>query len=205
MKKQNISVLSLAKDSIIFNNPVFVQLLGTCPTLAITTTFKNGFSMGIAATLVLLFSNILISMLRNFISPKVRIASYVVIIAGLVTIVDLMIKAYFPAISQSLGLFIPLIVVNCIILARAESFAAFHNVFHSALDGLFTGVGFTFALCIISFVREFLGSGSIFGHRTLIRVFNPASLIVSPVGGFLALGFIIAAFNFALMKRRDKK
>jgi len=194
-------LLAVARDGLIYQNPTLVQLLGMCPTLAISTSLKNGVGMGLAATAVLLGSNIMISLLRKFIPQKVRIAAYIVIIAGFVTVIDMLMGAYLPELSKSLGVYIPLIVVNCIILARAEAFASSNNVLRSAFDGLFMGLGFTVALIALSSVREILGSGSIFGIDIATGVFPPALMIVLPPGGFLVLGFLIALMQKLLGKR----
>lgn len=187
------------KEGIITNNPTFVQLLGMCPTLATTTSVINALGMGAAVIVVLTFSNLFISLVRNIIPKQIRIASYIVIISGFVTAVELLIKAFFPAIDAALGLFIPLIVVNCIILARAEAFASKNKPIPSIIDGLATGIGFTFALTCIAFVRELLGTGKIFaaadgtGGITILGDWYPAaSIFLLPTGAFLTLGFIIA-------------
>ncbi len=187
-------------EGIFTNNPVLVQLIGMCPTLATTTSLKNGVGMGLAATAVLICSNVVISLLRKFIPSKVRIAAYITIIAGFVTAVDLLMQAYLPDLSKSLGLFIPLIVVNCIILARAEAFASKNKVLPSAVDGLSMGLGFTFALCILSIIREILGSGSILGIQLFGDNFQPMLMMILPAGGFLTLGFVIALFQKILKK-----
>ena len=199
------------KDGLLYKNPVFVQLLGMCSTLAITTSLFNGLGMGISVTIILICSNVLISALRKVIPSNIRIAAYIVIIAGFVTIVDLLLQAFLPDLSESLGVFIPLIVVNCIILGRAEAFASKNGVVASALDGLFQGIGYTVALVIMCVVRELLGSGT-FGGGILcggegIRILpegSPAMLMVMPVGGFLTLGFLIAGAQW-LVKRLDEK
>ncbi|MBQ7936213.1 MAG: electron transport complex subunit E [Clostridia bacterium] len=173
------------------DNPVLIQLLGMCPTLATSTTLINAIGMGLSATFVLICSNVLISLLRKFIPQKIRIAAYIVIIAGFVTLADMLLEAYFNSIYNALGVFIPLIVVNCIILARAESFASKNKVIPSFFDGLFMGLGFTFALAILGAVREILGSGTILGFK-LFGGIAPLSLFALPAGGFLGLGFLIA-------------
>lgn len=183
------------KNGVIENNPTLVQLLGMCPTLAITTTLFNALGMGAAATFVLICSNLVISLLRKIIPQKIRIAAYIVIIAGFVTMIDLLIQAFVPALSSSLGLFIPLIVVNCIILARAESFASKNKPLPSALDGLTMGIGFTAAISIVATVREILGSGTILGFP-LFGGAVPLTLLALPAGGFLVLGFTIAAVQY---------
>lgn len=182
------------REGLLDNNPVLVQLLGMCPTLATTTSLKNAFGMGLAATAVLICSNLFISLLRKFIPKQVRIAAYIVIISGFVTAVELLMRAYFYSLYQALGLFIPLIVVNCIILARAEAFASKNPPLPSIVDGVGMGLGFTFALALIATVRELLGSGSIFGYQILSeKIYSPMVIFVLPAGAFLTLGFIIAA------------
>lgn len=190
-------------EGVFTNNPVLVQLIGMCPTMAVTTSLQNGIGMGLAATAVLVCSNGVISLLRKFIPSKVRIAAYVTIIAGFVTAIDLLMQAYLPDLSKSLGLFIPLIVVNCIILARAEAFASKNKVVPSMVDGLAMGLGFTFALCILSTIREILGSGTILGFQILGESFQPALMMILPPGGFLTLGLVIAAFQKILKKKEE--
>lgn len=196
--------LQIIKDGIIFKNPTFIQLLGMCPTLAVTTSVLNGIGMGLSATFVLVFSNLFISLLRKFIPAKIRIASYIVIIAGFVTVVEMVMKAYMQSLSESLGLFIPLIVVNCIILARAESFASKNEPIASALDGLASGLGFTLALTVISAVRELLGNGTLLGYNIMGEAFSPALLIILPAGGFLVLGFLIALVQYIMQKGKGE-
>ena len=192
------------KDGLLTNNPVLSQLLGMCSTKAITTTLFNGIGMGLSVMVILICSNVVISLLRKVIPDKIRIAAYIVVIAGFVTMVDLLLKAYVPALSESLGVFIPLIVVNCIILGRAEAFASKHGVLASAADGLTQGIGYTAALVVMCIIREFLGSGTFgkgvfgagsFGATDGIRILPeqyPALLVILPVGGFLTLGCLIA-------------
>ena len=199
-KKKKTSYLNILKEGIITKNPTFIQLLGMCPTLAVTTTVANGIGMGLSATFVLICSNFFISVLRKFIPDRIRIASYIVIIAGFVSAVEMAIKAWLPDLASSLGLFIPLIVVNCIILARAEAFASKNAPLSSAMDGLACGIGFTLALTIISTVRELIGSGSIFGVNLLGPNYSPALIIILPAGGFLVLGFLIALVQFIMAK-----
>ena len=187
-------------EGIITNNPVLVQLIGMCPTLATSTSLENGLGMGLAATAVLICSNVMVSILRKIIPQKIRIASYVVIISGFVTAIEMLMKAYLPDLADSLGLFIPLIVVNCIILARAEAFASKNGPVESAVDGLSMGLGFTFALAILAAVREILGNGTIYGIPVFGESFQPASIMIMPAGAFLVLGFIIAAFQKILKK-----
>lgn len=201
MMTDNRNLVWYFKNGIIENNPTFVQLLGMCPTLATSTTLLNALGMGAAATFVLICSNLVISLLRKLIPEKIRIAAYIVIIAGFVTIIDLVMQAYIPALSNSLGLFIPLIVVNCIILARAESFASKNAPLPSALDGLTMGLGFTIALSCVATVREILGSGTLLGF-SLFGGAVPLGIIGLPAGGFLVLGFFIAGVQF--LKSRQK-
>ena len=200
------------KEGLLTKNPVFVQLLGMCSTLAITTSLFNGLGMGLSVTIILICSNVLISALRKVIPSQIRIAAYIVIIAGFVTIVDLCLQAFLPDLASSLGVFIPLILVNCIILGRAESFASKNSVMASAVDGLFQGIGYTMALVIMCVIRELLGAGT-FGGGILnggegIRIIPegyPAMQLVMPVGGFLTLGFVIAFFQWFTKKRELKK
>ena len=177
------------------NNPVLVQMLGMCSTLAVTTSVTNALGMGLAVTAVLICSNIFISLLRNFIPKQIRIASYIVIISGFVTAVQLLIQAYLPDLNKTLGLFIPLIVVNCIILARAESFASRQPVLPSAVDGLAMGIGYTFALVMVAAVRELVGAGTLLGFRVMPAAYEPAIIFILPSGAFLTLGFLIALMN----------
>ena len=208
-----MNVKTQFKEGLLTKNPVTVQLLGMCSTMAITTMLFNGIGMGISVLIILTCSNIVISLLRKVIPPKIRIACYIVVIAGFVTMVDLLLQAYLPSLSESLGVFIPLIVVNCIILGRAEAFASKNSVGASLLDGIFQGIGYTVALIIMCVVRELLGSGTILGGFSFInngggiRVIPevyPALLVVLPVGGFLTLGFLIAASQW-LMARIETK
>ena len=199
-------------EGLLTKNPVTVQLLGMCSVLAITTSLFNGIGMGLSVTIILTCSNILISALRKVIPSQIRIAAYIVIIAAFVTVVDLVLKAFIPTLSASLGVFIPLIVVNCIILGRAEGFASKNGVLASAIDGICQGIGYTVALCIMCIIRELLGSGT-FGGGLLgpggagIRIIPeqfPAMQIVMPVGGFLVLGFVIAGSQALMMHMNDK-
>ena len=199
-------------EGLLTKNPVTVQLLGMCSTLAITTSLFNGIGMGLAVTIITICSNVLISALRKVIPNQIRIAAYITIIAGFVTVVDLLLQAFIPALSESLGVFIPLIVVNCMVLGRAEAFASKNGVLASAVDGLCQGIGYTVALVIVCVIRELLGSGT-FGGGLLgpggagIRIIPeqfPAMQIVMPVGGFLVLGFVIAGSQ-ALVKYMENK
>lgn len=176
-------------------NPVLVLLLGMCPSLATSTSVINAVGMGLSATVVLICSNAAISALRKLIPQKVRIAAYIAIIAAFVTIVEMLLKAYLPALSEALGVFIPLIVVNCIILARAEAFASKNGVVASIVDGLSMGLGFTLALVIIATVREILGAGTWCGLPVFTSGYQPATMFILPAGGFLTLGIILGVIN----------
>ena len=212
-------------DGLFYQNPVTVQLLGMCSTMAITTTLFNGLGMGVSVLIILTLSNILIAALRKIIPNNIRIACFIVVIAGFVTIVDLMLQAFIPALSKSLGLFIPLIVVNCIILGRAEAFSYKNSIAASALDGIFQGLGYTIILIIMCVIREFLGGGTIMGGlleinqetgqlvfglgtaagiRVLPEAF-PALGMILPVGGFLTLACLIAAMQYILNKPKKAK
>ena len=200
------------REGLLTKNPVLAQLLGLCSVLAITTSLFNGLGMGLSVTIILICSNVLISALRKVIPSQIRIAAYIVIIAGFVTIVDLVLQAFLPDLAESLGVFIPLIVVNCIVLGRAEAFASKNGVLASAVDGLCQGIGYTVALVVMCVIRELLGSGT-FGGGLLgpggagIRIIPeqfPAMQIVMPVGGFLVLGFVIAGSQY-LMKTLETR
>lgn len=195
----------LVYNGLLPQNPVLIQVLGMCPVLAVSTSLINGIGMGIAATAVLVCSNILISLLRRYIPEKIRIAAYIVIIAGFVTAVDLIMKAYFEALSSQLGIFIPLIVVNCIILARAEMFASKNRLLPSLVDGIGMGLGFTAALGIISSVREILGNGTLLGHQVFGDDFLPATMMLMPVGAFLVLGITIAAVQYIQNRTSERR
>ena len=191
-------------DAVLKQNPILVQLLGMCSVLAISTTATNAIGMGAAVTIVLIFSNVLISLLRKLIPGEIRIAAFIVIISGFVTAVELLIKAFLPALDKSLGVFIPLIVVNCIILARAEAYASKNAVLPSALDGLFMGVGYTAALLVLSIVREFVGYGSFFGISLFGEDFVGVQMFVQPSGAFILLGIFIAVVNYFLNRSKTK-
>lgn len=201
--------LEIVTNGIIKNNPAFRLVLGACPTLAVTTSAMNGLSMGLATTFVLLCSNMLISLMRFIIPDKVRIPAYILVIATFVIIVEMFLKAFLPALNESLGLFISLIVVNCVILARAESFASSNPVGLSILDAIGIGAGFTFALTLIGFVRELLGAGAIsFGSKILtIPVLSDAAMTVFilPAGGFFVFGFLMVIFNVLVNKSEQRK
>ena len=186
--------LKIILDGIVKNNPTFVLVLGMCPTLGTTTSAENGMGMGLATMAVLVMSNLVISLVKNIIPDKVRIPAFIVIIASFVTIIQMLMQAYVPALYASLGVFIPLIVVNCIILGRAEAFASKNSAFDSMLDGVGIGLGFTLSLTTIGAVREVLGSGSIFGASLGISDYTPLIFVLAP-GAFLVLGYLMVLFN----------
>lgn len=188
------SNLSVFLNGFFKENPTFVLILGMCPTLATTSSAFNGLGMGLATTFVLFGSNVVISLLKNLIPDNVRIPAYVVVIATFVSVVEMSMQAYVPALYESLGIFIPLIVVNCIVLGRAEAFAAKNNVFKSALDGLGMGLGFTMALTMLGSVREILGTGKVFGLTLYPDKYGMLLFVLAP-GAFIALGFLIAVMN----------
>lgn len=189
------------KNGLIDENPTFVQLLGMCPTLAVTTSSQNGMGMGLATTAVLIGSNIAISLLRKVIPDKIRIPAFVVVIATFVTIIDMFMHAYALDLYKSLGLFIPLIVVNCLILGRAEAFASKNSVGASIFDGIGMGLGFTIALTILGSVRELIGAGSIFGFTIIGGAYKPALIMILPPGAFIALGLLIGLVNYISRKK----
>lgn len=192
------------KEGLITQNPVLVQLLGMCSTMAITTSFFNGLGMGVSVLIILTLSNIFIALLRKIIPNEVRIACFIVVIAGFVTCVDLLLKAFVPALSNSLGVFIPLIVVNCIILGRAEAFASKNTVGASTVDGICQGIGYTVVLLILSAFRELLGAGTLLGIQVMPSSYVPAGMLTLPVGGFLCLGTLIAIMQWALARSEKK-
>lgn len=200
MAKQDLKKIFL--NGIITENPTFRLVLGMCPTLAVTTSVSNGLGMGLATTFVLVCSNFVISLIRNFVPNKVRIPAYIVVIATFVTIVQLLLEAFLPELSKSLGLFIPLIVVNCIIFARAESFASKNPPLSSMADGLGMGLGFTISLSLLSAVRELIGSGTLLGFPVLGSEYPGVLLFVLAPGGYITLGLVMVAFN-AVMKKID--
>ena len=204
MEKEKVG-LSVLTKGIIKENPVLVLILGTCPTLAVTTMASNGIGMGLAATFVLVCSNIVISLLKNVIPDKVRIPCYIVIIAGFVTILSSLMEAFLPELYSSLGLFLQLIVVNCIILGRAEMFASKNGVVASAMDGIGMGLGFTLALVLIGSIREILGAGTWFGISLTANLFSPISIFILAPGGFLVYGMVIAAVNKLTKGKAIKK
>ena len=208
------------KSGVILDNPVFMQTIGLCPTLATTTSLQNAIGMGAAATVVLICSNIVISAMRRIIPDKIRIAAFITIIATFVTMIDLSMQAFLPSLASSLGLFLPLIVVNCIILGRAEAYASKNKVLPSALDGVCMGLGFTFALVLMGFFRELLGAGTLLSGLSTLLPFlsfipaegfaipglstNPAVMMILPAGGFLMMGFIFAAIQKIMSGKEDK-
>lgn len=202
--KQN-SYIKTFINGLLTENPTFVLFLGMCPTLAVTTGVVNAIGMGLSTTVVLICSNIVISILRNFIPDKIRIAGYIVIIAGFVTVVQMLLNAYLPSLSSSLGIYIPLIVVNCIILGRAEAFANKNGVVKSAVDGIGMGLGFTCSLTLIAAVREILGAGTFAGISLFGSSFQPVSVMILPPGAFLTLGCLLAIINIiaAAKKKRN--
>lgn len=201
-KKQSLSGVFM--NGVITENPIFRLVLGTCPTIAVTTSAVNGIGMGLAATFVLVGSNLVISLLRNFIPDKVRIPAFVVVICTFVTMVQMLLQAYVPVLYESLGLFIPLIVVNCIILARAEAFASKNAPLASVMDGLGMGLGFTAAITIIGCIRELFGSGSLFGLNIMGAGYQPMLILVLAPGGFIVFGLVLGIANI-IMKRADAK
>lgn len=192
-------------NGLLKENPTFVLFLGMCPTLAVTTSAFNAVGMGLSTMIVLFFSNIFISLLRKFIPDKVRIAAYVVVIAAFVTVVEMLLKAYAQGISEALGIYIPLIVVNCIILGRAEAFASKKGAIASAVDGIGMGLGFTCALTIIGTVREILGAGTFFGISLFGEAFKPITIMILPPGAFITLGLIVMTINIILSRRKKEE
>lgn len=197
-------VLERLYNGIIKENPTFVLILGMCPTLAVTTSAINGLGMGLTTMVVLILSNMLISMLRKIIPDGVRIPAFIVVIASFVTVVELLLEGYLPSLYESLGIYIPLIVVNCIILGRAEAYASKNNVILSIFDGIGMGIGFTIALTLIGSIRELLGSGSVFGYAVLPASYEPLTIFILAPGAFFVLAFLIAIMNkINLLKGKD--
>ena len=192
-------------NGIFDENPTFRLVLGMCPTLAITYQASNGIGMGLATTFVLVFSNLVISLMRNMIPEKIRIPAFIIIIATFVTIVEMVMHAFLPELYDTLGVFISLIVVNCIIFARAEAFAFKNPPLESAVDGLGMGLGFTFAITIVASIRELLGSGTVFGRQMMPPGYEPMAFVVSPAGGFVVLGLTLAVVNFIFARREAAK
>ncbi len=196
--------LRILTDGLWKNNTIFVQVLGMCPTLAVTSSAKNGIGMGLASTAVLIGSNLVVSLVKKIIPDKVRIPAFIIIIASFVTVIDLLMNAYVHDLHKVLGLFIPLIVVNCMILGRAEGFASKNSVFDSLLDGIGVGLGFTLALFILGALRELLGNGSILGYSLFGSSFHPAIVMILPPGAFIGLGFILFIINYMNERSNDK-
>lgn len=205
MPNKKVRMSTIFLNGIITENPTFRLVLGMCPTLAVTTAAINGVGMGLAATMVLIGSNVVISLLRNIIPDKVRIPCFIVVICSFVTIVQMLMQAYVQDLYASLGMFIPLIVVNCIILARAEAFACKNGVLASAIDGLGMGLGFTLSLTIIASIRELIGSGKIFGIDVFGGGYGPMLLMILPAGGFITLGLLLGILNSVTAKSAMKK
>jgi len=197
-----MNLWKIIKNGIIKENPVFVLLLGMCPSLATSTSFTNALGMGAVTTFVLIGSNLAVSSIRKIVPHKIRIASFIVIIAGFTSVMHMLIKAFVPSLDQALGIFIPLVTVNCIVLARAEVFASKNSVLASAVDGLSIGIGFTLALSVIAVIREFLGAGTILGFSVFGESFQPALIMTQPPGGFLVLGIVLGAINYFSSKER---
>lgn len=196
----------ILKSGIIDNNPVLIQLVGLCSVLGVSTTVMNALGMGVAVIVVATLSNLVVSLLRNFIPDEVRIPCYIVVIASFVTMVDMVMKAYTPELYAQLGIFIPLIVVNCLILARAEGFANKNKILPSIVDGFANGVGYTMTIVILAFVRELLGAGAIFGHELLSgEGIKPIGIIAQAPGSFIVLGIILAVFNYVASKKEESK
>ncbi|MGB3976230.1 MAG: electron transport complex subunit E [bacterium] len=200
-KQSSVSILT---EGLWRSNPVLVLILGTCPTLAVTSSALNGLGMGLATTFVLFMSNVAISLLRNIVPKKMRIPCFIVIIASFVTIVEMLMQAYAPALSKALGVFIPLIVVNCIVLGRAEAFAYKNGVFHSFLDGLGMGIGFSLMLFIMGSIREVLGNGTLLGNSIFGENFSPMLIMIMPPGAFLAFGYLLGLANRINRARAQK-
>ena len=194
------SFLGALVNGLLFENPTFVLMVGMCPTLAVTTAASNAIGMGLSTTVVLVCSNLFISLLRNLISDKIRIPAFIVVIASFVTMVEMALKAYLPELSETLGLYIPLIVVNCIIFARAEAFAFKNGPILALGDGLGMGLGFTLAITVLASVREIFGAGTLFGQNIMGAGYHPMSLLTAPAGGFLTLGILLIIVNLVRKK-----
>lgn len=193
------------KNGIITENPTFVQVLAMCPTLAVTSTAKNAIGMGLATIVVLIASNIAISLLRKLIPSKIRIPAYIVIIAGFVTMIDMLMQGYVPSLYKALGIFIPLIVVNCIILGRAEAYASKNSIIPSIFDALGQGLGFTISLAVLGIVREFLGAGTIFEVPVMPQGYEPATIMILAPGAFFTLGILMAVINVVNLSKNKNK
>lgn len=202
-RKQKVSLGKVFSDGIFKNNPVFVQLVGMCSVLGVSSTMKNAIGMGLSVIFVIVMSNLVVSLLRNFIKDEIRIPAFIVIIAGFVTIVQLVLRAYVPSLYKSLGIFIPLIVVNCVILARAEGFASKNGPIASIVDGLGQGLGYTLAISVLAFVRELLGAGTVFG-KTIIPAEYTIGFLQQPASSFIVLGLLFAAYA-AYTNKKERK
>lgn len=202
-RKQKVSLGKVFSDGIFKNNPVFVQLVGMCSVLGVSSTMKNAIGMGLSVIFVIVMSNLVVSLLRNFIKDEIRIPAFIVIIAGFVTIVQLVLRAYVPSLYKSLGIFIPLIVVNCVILARAEGFASKNGPIASIVDGLGQGLGYTLAISVLAFVRELLGAGTVFG-KTIIPAEYTIGFLQQPASSFIVLGLLFAAYAAYTNKKESK-
>ena len=202
-RKQKVNLGKVFSDGIFKNNPVFVQLVGMCSVLGVSSTLQNAFGMGLSVIFVLVMSNLVVSLLRNFIKDEIRIPSFIVIIAGFVTIVELVLRAYVPALYKSLGIFIPLIVVNCVILARAEGFASKNGPVASIVDGLGQGLGYTLAISVLAFFRELLGAGTVLG-KTIIPAEYTIGFLQQPASSFIVLGILFAAYA-AYTNKKERK
>lgn len=190
-----MKLLKIIKNGIITENPTFRLVLGMCPTLAVTTAAANGIGMGLATAFVLVFSNLVVALIKDFVPKQVRIPAYIVVAATFVTVVDMIMEAYVPVLYESLGLFIPLIVVNCIILGRAEAFASKNTPLAAVADGLGMGLGFTLSLTLLGIIRELLGAGTVFGVQVMPQSFNPAVIMILPPGAFITLGLLLGLLN----------
>lgn len=204
IRRRSLGVIKEFTKGIYKENPVFRLVLGLCPTLAVSSSVKNGIGMGMAVLAVLVSSNFIISIIRSFVPKKIRIPIYITVIATFVTIVELVMHAYFPALYEALGIFVPLIVVNCIILGRAEAFASKNNPFYSIVDGLGMGLGFSLSLVVISSIREIIGNGSWYGIRLAPQAYQPVMIMIMAPGAFLTLGYILAFFNWLDLKKTSR-
>jgi len=200
----NNKLLNIFREGTVKNNPVFFQLIGLCPVLAITISVKNAFVMGIAFTLVITFSNFIISLFKKLISAQTKLIIYLIVISVFVSIVDMLLKVYLPTVSRSLGVFVPLIAVNCIIISRLDNFAIKKNAFLSMVDGISMGVGFSIALIVVAFVRMILGTGTIFGYNIFGSNYKPVLLMLSPAGAFFTFGMILALIQWIVNKKEAK-
>lgn len=199
------TIVERLKNGIITENAAFVQVIGMCPTLAVTTSAINGLGMGLATTAVLVGSNVVVSLIRKLIPAKIRIPAFIVVIASFVTLIEFLLQAYVKSLYDALGLFIPLIVVNCLILARAEAYASKNNIFKSLFDGLGMGLGFAVALTIIGMIREILGAGTVFGITVMPSMYSPALIMILAPGAFFTLGILMALLNYYRLKKEKSK